>query len=103
MAMTDLDTIEAQIQLTEAKLQRLYNERAQHTTKIVHEYLHSNNDEYRAWEVDMLGKPKYAPEVHQKLGNMLYEVEFVIEVDVSTGDYKILQVIDGDQRLYPRD
>lgn len=99
----DLDTIENAIARHEREIARLQREREQITTIQVKMYLHNNKDEYEEWEVDDDYKPRWSPEVHNKLHYALYEVEFDMEIDLTTGDDKILRVTYGDQVLVPQE
>lgn len=56
-------------------------------TAIVREYLHLNNESFD--EVDKLANSETFSE---KWDSRLYEVEFILEVNMTTGEYIILSV-----------
>jgi len=61
---------------------------------IITHYLHSNKEDWYE-EID-------EHHIHDDVRYALYEVEFTLDIDPTTGSYKILQVKDGDQILVPK-
>lgn len=98
--MNRLDEIEQEEARLKERLKELELEKRDETTIVVKEYLHSRNDEYADWELND-GKPRFDAKVHNKLHYRLYEVEFELEIDTTTGEYKILSVLDGNNYLVP--
>lgn len=99
----DLDTIENAIARHEREIERLKREREKITTFQAKLYLHRDKSEYEEWEIDDEGNLRWDMKVHENIGYALYEVEFEVEFDLVTGEYKILYVKDGDQILVPKE
>lgn len=97
----ELSDYDAQIAKKQQELDALVAARAQVTKQRDTIYLHRNNDEYFDWEIDDDGKQRFSNDVHGKIHYALYEVEFDVEFDLTTGEYVILEVRDGRNVLRP--
>jgi hypothetical protein len=65
-------------------------------------YLHSDKETMEDCAIQSIGRVLYnelPKDVQSNLRHMLYEVEFELDVDPLTGDYKLIRVIDGKQVL----
>ena len=72
----------------------------------VWEYLHGNNDEFSDWEMDLDENTSWSKdnyEVASKLHYRLYEVDVFLEVDLNTGDHRIMVIRYGGQTFYADD
>ncbi len=62
----------------------------------VKDYLgHYGTEELEDWEEEL------SEAAQRALHYRLYELEVELEVDIETGEYKILSITDGKQRLVP--
>lgn len=68
-------------------------------TKMVTEYLHLNTESFADWEPD--DQEYRSGGAARKLNYRLYEVAVDMEVNLDTGDYRIIEIRDGGAKLRP--
>lgn len=69
-------------------------------TKKVTEYLHLSNESFAEWE-PYRDEEYQNSEAARKLNYRLYEVAVDMEVNLDTGDYRIIEIRDGKNLLRP--